>query len=264
MLRNTKVNVCALGSVLGLMASISAAPAQAPSAANAPTVSQRQFVTSVKCQDVYGLPEKPDFVNKSPDERDEILISIASCAAAEHSKANPTDPQVVLVAADPNSPEGVTFKTLSQKDGQKIHDACVTVAKGVFAYLAAASSTSVIGAPIVGGIAIATNNGKTDCDSFVHGAEIGSPLIVLAPDIISGAGVTVHVLRMIGLKKPAAQVQAEVDNVGKQAGAALAKGFNEVKKNPMILINPAAAVATRIPPCHLHMKWHGLKSYMAC
>jgi hypothetical protein len=92
-----------------------------------------------------------------------------------------------------------------------------------------------------------TDSGHTDCDSFIHAAQVGNPLIVVAPSIIAGSGVTVHILSMIGANAAATVVQAETDRVGQVVSKLASTSINEVKNNPLILVAGAPALAVQNP-----------------
>jgi hypothetical protein len=60
--------------------------------------------------------------------------------------------------------------------------------------------------------------------------------VVLAPSVIPGSAISVHVLNMIGLKKPGTEVQAAVDNLSHQVEGSVATSAEEIRKQPQIVL----------------------------
>jgi hypothetical protein len=197
------------------------------------------------------------------------------CAAAEHNQEHPDDLQAVVVGPDPQGTDDkIFFKTIPVGQADQVHAVCLRAGQAAFAFMNAADNIAPPIKVVVGAVGAATDNGAVDCDGYLHALQKDNPFVILVPGIISGSAVTVKILDMIGAKRPAAEVQAAVDNVGHQAGNVLAKGADEIKKHPLILLAaPAAplvalAAATHVPlptvhvSCKLQVRcsFHGLHS----
>jgi len=66
------------------------------------------------------------------------------------------------------------------------------------------------------------------------------PLVVLVPSAISGSVISVHILNLIGLKKPATEVQAAVDDLHHQVSGSVAMSGEEIRKRPQLVLESAA------------------------
>jgi hypothetical protein len=258
--------VVAAGILCALVCSDSTAYADEPVTVD---VAPRQLAVGLTCQTAKSVVVSPGFASLSSDERDQALIMMANCATAEHNQEHPDDPQTVVVGADPNSGgDKIFFKTISLKTAQEVRDACRVVGQATFAFLNATTNVAPPVKVVVGVAGAATNQGGVQCDAFMDGLQHNNPMVVFAPQIISGAAITVKILSMIGAKAPAAAIQNEVNKIGQQAGNTLAHGVQEIKDHPLILLaGPAAVIAAPIAPkvhvsCKLQVKceWHGLKS----
>jgi hypothetical protein len=89
---------------------------------------------------------------------------------------------------------------------------------------------------VIAGTDVVTSSGKVDCDGFLRATGADNPLVVLAPNAISGSAISVHILNMIGLKKPATEVQAAVDNLGHQVAGSVTLSTEEVRAHPQIVL----------------------------
>jgi hypothetical protein len=212
-------------------------------------LSQKQLVMSVTCQEAYDAVGNPkEFGGKPADYRDEALLAIENCAAVAHNQQDPKNPQVVVVVADPrkSTDTKVFFKTIPANDAKAAHDLCVTAGQATFTYLEVVANLAPVAKGVVIGADVLTDSGKVNCDGYLHAAQVDNPLVVLTPGIVEGNAVTVHVLNQIGLKKPAKEVQASVDELGHKAASVIAKSFAEIQKQPLVLVlGPGGAAITR-------------------
>jgi hypothetical protein len=202
-----------------------------------PVMAQKQLVSATNCQNAAHAPSKPDFLSTSAEYRDDVLITARYCSATAHNQLTPTEPEIVFVSADPNASgdDKIFFKTVPKNDSKKVHTACVRAGKAAFAYLQA---TTPQADAVIAGADVLTSSGKVDCDGFLRATESDNPLVVLAPGAISGSAISVHILNMIGLKKPAIEVQAAVDNLGHQVAGSVALSADEIRKHPQLVLGP--------------------------
>lgn len=211
-------------------------------------VAPRQLAVSVTCDAAKSAVNSSTFASLGVEDRDQVLITIGACAAAEHNKEHPDDPQIIVVGANPNltySDDKVFMKTIPLKQTQAVQLICEFVGRATFAFLN--KSTPVAASPkvLVGAAGATTDKGPVECGAFLRELGKDNPMVVFAPQIISGVPVTINVLRMIGAQKPAAEVQQQVDEVDKVAGNVVARGEGEVKSRPLILLaGPAASLVT--------------------
>jgi hypothetical protein len=205
-----------------------------------PLMAQKQLVSGTDCQSAATARSKSDFLSSSAEARDDVLITIRYCDATAHNQLHPTKPEIVVVSGDPyaTGDAKIFFKTLPKDDAKKVHDTCLLAGKATFAYLqATAAATSQAGGGIAGADVL-TSSGKTDCESFLGATAPDNPLVVLAPSVISGYAISVHILDMIGMKKPPTEVQAAVDSLGQQVAASVALSADDVRKHPQIVLKP--------------------------
>ena len=220
-----------------------AAPGDSPRSQTSPpvrpTMAQKQLVSGTNCQTAADAAAKPDFLSKSAEHRDDVLITIRYCSSTAHNQLTPNEPEIVVVSADPGASGDakVFFKTIPRNDGNKVHDTCVEAGKATLAYLQASTTATMSQADaVIAGADVLTGAGSVDCEDFLRATEANEPLVVLAPDVISGSAISVHILNMIGLKKPATDVQAAVDTLGHQVAGSIAPSADEIRKHPQIVL----------------------------
>jgi hypothetical protein len=224
-----------------------AAPADAHPSQQSPPVrpvmAQKQLVSGTNCQNAAHAPSKPEFLSTS-EYRDDVLITTRYCSASAHNQLTPTAPEIVFVSADPNASGDVKifFKTIPKNDPKKVHNACVLAGKATSAYLQASTTAPTPQSDgVIGGADVLTSSGNVDCDGFVRATQADNPLVVLAPHAISGSAISVHILNMIGLKQPATEVQAAVDNLGRQVAGSVALSGDEIRTHPQLVLGPPAS-----------------------
>ena len=208
-----------------------------------PVVAQKQLVSGTNCQTAAHAASKPDFASKSAEYRDDVRITTRYCSATAHNQVNPTNPEVVVVGADPNAAGGgdrIFVKTIPKNDAKKVHDTCVLAGKGASASTQAATTPPSQPGEAIAGADVLTSAGKVDCQDFLRATDAASPLVVLVPSAISGSVISVHVLNMIGLKKPAAEVQASVDELRHQVSGSVAMSGEEIRKHPQLVLESSA------------------------
>lgn len=235
----------------------------------------RQLAVGMGCAEAERVMGGRDYAKFDPDQQLEIRIVRQQCADAERNIASPNDPVVTVVTANSgaaNDPDKVFFRTIKRKDVQAIRDICRLAGQQALNYLKLVTAD----APVVELVDVVTDGGKANCEAYIRGLEQNSPFVVLAPNVINGTVVTVGVLKLIGLKKPAEEVQKAMDKVGQAAGTVVAKTISDVRKNPTILVAGSAGVATigvaraieKILPkdvtCRLKIRCKGLKCRHSC
>jgi len=202
-----------------------------------PVIAQKQLVSRTNCQTAAYAASKPDFLSKSVEYRDDVHITTRYCSATAHNQLTPTKPQIVVVGAnsDASGEDKVFFKTIPLKDPKKVHDACVLAGKAAVAYPQAAAGTTPQTNAVIVGADVLTDSGKVDCEDFLRATAADNPLVVLAPSVLSGTAISVPVLNMIGHKRPATEVQAEIDNLGHQVAGSVAMSADEIREYPQII-----------------------------
>ena len=206
-------------------------------------LAQKQLVSGTNCQTAHHPPpKKPDFLSNSAEYRDDVLITTRYCSATAHNQLTPTKPEIVVVSADPNASgdNKIFIKTVPKYNAKEVHAACALAGKAAFTYLQTSTSSATPQADaVIAGSDVLTGSGKVDCDSFLRATGADNPLVVLAPGAISGFAISVHILNMIGLKKPATEVQAAVDDLGHQVAGSVALSADDVRKYPQIVAGPS-------------------------
>ena len=144
----------------------------------------------------------------------------------------------MVVGADPNASgaDKIFVQTVPKNDARKVHDVCVLAGKATFAYTQASTTATPQADAVVAGADVLTSSGKADCDDFLRATDAANPLVVLAPGVISGSVISVHILNMIGLRKPGAEVQAAVDGLGRQVAGSVAMSGEQIRKQPQIVL----------------------------
>ena len=147
----------------------------------------------------------------------------------------------MVVGADPNASgaDKIFVQTIPKNDAGKVHAVCVLAGKATLAYTQASTAPPQADA-VVAGADVLTSSGKVDCDDFLRATYAANPLVVLAPAAISGSAISVHILNMIGLRKPGAEVQAAVDNLGRQVAGSVAMSGEQIRKQPQIVLESPA------------------------
>ena len=203
-----------------------------------PVLAQKQLVSGTNCQTAAHATSKPDFLSKSAEYRDDVVITTRYCSATAHNQLTPTNPEMVVVGADPSASGGnkIFFKTIPKNDANKVHDTCVLAGRAAMAYTQASTTATPQADAGVAGADVLTSSGKVDCEAFLRATDAANPLVVLAPSVISGSAISVHILNMIGLKKPGAEVQAAVDKLGHQVAGSVAMSGEQIRKQPQIVL----------------------------
>jgi hypothetical protein len=201
-------------------------------------MAQKQLVSGTNCQTAAQAAAKPDFLSKSAEYRDDVLITTRYCSATAHNQLTPGKPEIVVVGADPNASGAVKIfvQTIPKNDARNVHDVCVLAGKATFAYTQASTTAPPQADAVVAGADVLTSSGKIDCEDFLRATYAANPLVVLAPGAISGSAISVHILNMIGLRKPGAEVQAAVDNLGRQVAGSVAMSGEQIRKQPQIVL----------------------------
>jgi hypothetical protein len=201
-------------------------------------MAQKQLVSGTNCQTAAQAAAKPDFLSKSAEYRGDVLITTRYCSATAHNQLTPTKPEIVVVGADPHASgaDKVFVQTIPKNDARKVHDVCVLAGKATLAYTQVSMTATPQADAVVAGTDVLTSSGKVDCEDFLRATYAANPLVVLAPAVISGSAISVHILNMIGLRKPAAEVQAAVDNLGRQVAGSVAISGEQIRKQPQIVL----------------------------
>ena len=210
----------------------------AAGAPDQPVLAQKQLVSATDCQTAAQAKSRSDFVSKGAEYRDDVLITTRYCSATAHNQLTPTKPEIVVVSADPGSSGEVKifFKTIPKYNAKKVHDTCVLAGRAAVAYPQASTAANPPADSAIAGADVLTSSGKVGCDSFLSATAADNPLVVLAPGAFSGTVISIHILNMIGLKKPATEVQAAVDELGHQVVGSVTQGADEVRKRPQIVL----------------------------
>jgi hypothetical protein len=200
-----------------------------------PAMAQKQLVSGTDCETATTARSKPRFLSTA-EYRDDVLITVRYCDATGHNRLNPTKPEIVVVGADSGASgeNKIFYRTVPKNDAKKVHDTCVLAGKAALTYLPAATTAT----PQADGADVQTGSGKTDCDAFLRATGADNPLVVLAPAAISGSTISVHILNMIGLRKPVTDVQAAVDELRHQLAGSGALSADDLRKYPQIVLNP--------------------------
>ncbi len=210
---------------------------------------QRLVMRYKKCQDVAALFQDQDQLAKlDADGVNEVSAVWQTCANARHNKLYPADPRVTVVTPVTNSPnKKVEVKTVRLHDLSAVNQVCNNAAQTFFVYAEGASAVNPVAKVVVTAVDVVTDSGKTDCNSFIHGAEMENPLVVFTPSIIAGSGITMRMLSMIGAGDAAQQVQAAVDNLGAQIKDTAVQTVQQVVDHPLVYVTPQIANLGPIP-----------------
>jgi hypothetical protein len=202
---------------------MSAAAAGAALAQGPGLLMPRQLVTQFSCADAR---DKEASLGKvatlSGDERRELEIVWAACAAGQHNQDHPDRLEVVLAAPSASAPatqNKIYADTVRLADGEAIRDFCEK----------AGGSVAAGAAPV-------------SCESFVRGAK--ASLIILAPASVGGPAVTTRVLTLIGSGDPDHKLDYETGRVAKATRGAAATGAQGAIDNPLLQVASAGGVST--------------------
>jgi hypothetical protein len=205
------------------MASVISAAAGAAFAQGPGVLAPRQLVTQFSCADARDLEASLGKVAAmSGDERRELEIVWAACAAGQHNQDHPDQPQAVLVAPSSSAPatQNKTYvTTVRLADGEAIRDFCEK----------AGGQVAAGGAPV-------------SCESFVRGAK--ASLIVLAPASASGVAVTTRVMAVIGSGDPDNRLAYETGRVAKMTRETAAQGVQAAIDHPLLQVASNGGVGT--------------------
>jgi hypothetical protein len=202
-----------------------------------PAIAQKQLVSRTSCETAADAKAKPDFLSRSLQYRDDVLITTRYCSATAHNQLTPTKPEIVVVSANPqaSSKDRIFITTIPKTDAKKVHDTCVLAGQAAFDY----SQASTTGTPptdaVIAGAEVLTGAGKVDCEGFLRATTADNPLVVFAPGVFTGTVISVPILNMIGNNKPAAEVQAAVDHLGRQLAGPTAMSADEIRTRPQII-----------------------------
>jgi hypothetical protein len=207
-----------------------------------PALAQKQLVSGTDCQSAASPPlKRPDFVTSAAEYRDDVVITTRYCSATAHNQLNPTRAEIVVVGADPAASGGVKIfiRTIATGDTGKLHDTCVLAGKAAVVFSQGPSMVPPAAAPpadpAIAGAEVATGSGQVGCDDFLRTTAADNPLVVLAPGVLKGSVVSVHILNMIGSRASGAEVQAAVDGLG-QAARAFGLSSDEIRRHPQIVL----------------------------
>jgi hypothetical protein len=222
-------------------------PKQTDSALTA-TLRQRQLVTSFTCDQARAAILDPNYGKMPTDELNDVTAVWMNCANTVHNKMYPNNQRVTVVAPVANNPnQPVEIETVDQNNDDQVHKVCTAAASAFYTYAEGGATVQPAALPAVASADVLTDGGKTDCDSFIHGVKTENPLVVLAPSMISGSGVTMHVLSMIGAGQAAATVQSAVDSLGEQVKDSIKGSVMDITQHPLIYVTPQIAKAGPIP-----------------
>jgi hypothetical protein len=174
--------------------------------------------------------------------RKDVLITTRYCSATAHNQLTPTRPEIVVVGPDSSASGGdkFFFKTVRLNDATNVHDSCVRAGKAAFGYTQV-PYTAPHGDAVVSGADVLTRSGKLDCDDFLRATDATNPLVVLAPAVISGSVISVHILNMVGHGKPETEVQAAADSLRHQVAGSASTSAEEIRKQPQIVLDSFGA-----------------------
>src|SRR5215471_6279862 len=108
-----------------------------------PTIAQKQLVSLTSCETAADAKSKPNFLSKSVQYRDDVLITTRYCSATAHNQLTPTKPEIVIVSANPEatSEDRIFITTIPRTDARKVHDTCVLAGQAAFDYSQASTTT---------------------------------------------------------------------------------------------------------------------------
>jgi hypothetical protein len=205
------------------MAGVISAAAGAAPAQGSGVLMPRQLVTQFSCADARDLEASLGKVGPmSGDERRELEIVWAACAAGQHNQDHPDQPQIVLVTPSSSAPatqDKTYVATVRLADSEAIRDFCEKA-----------------GGPVAAGGA------PVSCESFVRGAK--ASVIILAPASVGGPAVTTRVLALIGSGDPDHKLGYETGKVAKATRGSAAAGAQATIDHPILQVASSGGVGT--------------------
>jgi hypothetical protein len=242
-------------------------PAAAAGKPFAVKLAPKQLAVHLDCASARQNAESRQFAKESAAEKLENNISIQHCEAYAHNYIDQDNPQIVVVAADPNASGDlkILVETVSLRELKSLRGICEVIAKGTFAYLETTKDAESLPADSSNIRAdVTTDHDDVACDVALQGANPRNPLFVLTPDFVDGNDVDINVLQLIGQKKPAAEVQQAVTALTAKVGNIAPQTSAQIRAIPMVLLPPAqgqavisGSLAARLhAPCKLHIACH--------
>jgi hypothetical protein len=230
-------------------------------------MAQKQLALHMDCAAARQNQESRQFAKESAAEKTENSISIQHCDVYAHNYIDQDDPQMVVVAPDPDATGDLKLivQTVSLHNLKGVRSLCDTIAKGAFEYLETGKDAESLPAnPTNIKADVATDHDDVPCDVMIQGANQRNPLLVLTPEFVVGSVVDVNVLQLIGLKKPAAEIQHAVDDLTSKLGSVAAQTSAQMRAVPAVLLPPdegkpaiSGSLAARLhAPCKLHISCH--------
>jgi hypothetical protein len=227
----------------------------------------KQLAVHLDCAAARQNAESRQFAKESAEEKLENNISIQHCEAYAHNYIDQDNPQVVVVAPDPNATGElkILVETVALHELKSVRGVCDAIAKGTFAYLETSKDAESLPAnPANLRADVATEHDDVPCDVALQAANQKNPLFLVTPEFLDGFNVDVHVLQLIGEKKPADEVQQAAKAVAASVGKVAPQTSAQVRAVPVVLLPPAQGQATisgslaaRLhAPCKLHVACH--------
>ncbi len=251
-----------LGALLMLgVSQLSAAESNKPFAVK---MAAKQLALHVDCAAARQNRESRQFAKESAAEKLENSISIQHCDAYAHNYIDQDDPQMVVVApeSDATGDLKLLVQTVSLHDQRSVRGVCEVIAKSAFEYLETGKDAESLPAnPANIRADVATDHDDVPCEVMLQGANQRNPLIVLTPEFVVGSAVDVNILQLIGLRKPAADIQHAVDELTAKLGSVAAQTSAQTRAVPAVLLPPgegkaaiSGSLAARLhAPCKLHI-----------
>jgi len=199
-----------------------------------------QLVVTHDCETARQvIANSAELIKLNIDDRQALYIAVEQCAVNERNALLAKEPEkqeVTVVAPDEDG--RIFFKSIKRTDAEALADICKTVSR-VAIGLIPDLSTQALSAKL--------DAGKVQCQSLLKSAVNDNPLIILAPEYVTGPAMTVAALRAIGLKKPAAEIQKQITDVDQRIGQISRETGAEIKKHPLILLaGPTGVAATAV------------------
>ena len=227
----------------------------------------KQLALHLDCAAARKNQESRQYAKESAAEKTENSISIQHCDAYAHNYIEQDDPRMVVVSPDPDATGDLKLlvQTVSLHDQKSVRSLCEVMAKGTFEYLETGKDADSLPAnPANIRADVATDHDDVTCEVMIQGANQRNPLLVLTPEFVVGSVVDVNVLQLIGLKKPAAEIQHAVDELTAKVGSVAAQSSAQTRAVPAVLLPPdegkaaiGGSLAARLhAPCKLHISCH--------
>lgn len=203
------------------------------------SVTPRQLVVGLTCSEVDEALKADNFNKLDATEAEEVILQKEKCRVEARNKAKPDDQEIMVIAAGQRPDKAnskIFFATLKPSDVRNIENTCRLLAKQTSNVINTLGGVPTVGQASAQVLMVATDGGKVQCDALLSGLKDDNPFVVLAPSLITGAAISTRILAMMGENKTAREVQAAVDNLGREAGNAIKVGAREVKKHPILLL----------------------------